>query len=121
MICCAECGQPIPLRLDRLGLEVRHQPRAVFWRGRKLDLTPAMTCIMEEFVRTDGRASHARLILIATEISSGNSLKTQISKLRHRLAANGMPARISAIHNEGYILELTAENGEAAEADSPSF
>lgn len=106
MLRCSECGQPLPLCLERLGLEVTRQPRAVYYRGRRLDLSPAQTSIMEVFVRDNGRATYGALEMVATEKTSGNSLKTQICKLRHRLAANGMPARIRAIHMEGYILEL---------------
>jgi DNA-binding response OmpR family regulator len=110
MLCCSECGQPVPLRLDRLGLVVTRQPRAVYWRGRKLDLSPAQTAIMEVFVRDNGRGTHGQLEMVATEKTSGNTLKVQISKLRHRLAANGMPAKIRAIYNEGYLLELEEES-----------
>lgn len=105
MSTCAACGQPLPVRLDRLGLVVTRQPRAVYWRGLKLDLTPAQTCIMEEFVRGNGQAKHARLEMVATETTSGGVLKTQISKLRHRLAIQGVALRIVAIYGEGYQLE----------------
>lgn len=103
---CDHCGQPLPLRLDRLGLEARLQPRAIYWRGRKLDLTPAQMCIMEVFIRGNGRGSYGALEMAATERTGGDVLKTQISKLRHRLAANGVPAKISSIRGEAYIIEL---------------
>lgn len=105
-VACSECGQPLPLRLARLGLEARLQPRAIYWRGRKLDLSPAQTCIMEVFIRGNGRGSYGALEMAATERTGGDVLKTQICNLRKRLATNGMPAKISSIRGEAYIIEL---------------
>lgn len=102
---CAQCGQPLPLRLEALGLLVTRQPRAVYWRGLKLDLTPAQTMIMELLAERGGQASYGALNMVATDATSGDVIKVQICLLRRRLAAQGVGLRIVAERGEGYRLE----------------
>ena len=61
---------------------------------------------MEVFIRNNGRGNYGALEMAATERTGGDVLKVQISNLRHRLAANGVPAKISSIRGEAYIIEL---------------